>query len=110
MDHSDLESMRQKLGRLPEPEARPRLGRDQWLGALGVFILVFFSTFPVVIPFIFVHNVRLALRISNGIAIAMLFLCGYQFGRYSGYRPWRMSLWMVLVGLVMVGITIALGG
>jgi VIT1/CCC1 family predicted Fe2+/Mn2+ transporter len=77
---------------------------------LGVFVWVFLSTLPMVIPFIFISRARLALRISNGIGIAMLFLCGYAFGHYSGFRPWRMGLLMVLVGGAMVGITIALGG
>ena len=37
---------------LPEPPARARLSKDDWLGAIGVFLIVFLSTFPVVIPFI----------------------------------------------------------
>jgi len=60
------------------------LRRTIGLGALGVFLVVFLSTFPVVIPFIFTREARLGLRISNGVAIAMLFLTGYAFGRYTG--------------------------
>jgi hypothetical protein len=45
-----------------------------------VFLCVFVSTFPVVIPFTFMQDVRLGLRISNGIAIVMLFLAGYSMG------------------------------
>ena len=32
---AEYESMRQKLAQLPEPPSRPRLGKDEWLGALG---------------------------------------------------------------------------
>ena len=73
-------------------------------------LLVFLSTFPPTIPFIFLQNLRRALRLSNAIAIVLLFLCGYFFGRYSGLRPWRCGLVMVIVGSAMVGICIALGG
>ena len=108
---ADFEVMRQKLHRLPEPPAPARLHRDDWRGAVGVFLLVFLSTLPVVIPFIFfIRDARLALRISNGIAVTMLFLAGYGYGRYSGNRPWWTGLAMVAIGAACVGITIALGG
>ena len=105
-----LESVRQKLLQAAEPPARPRLMKDDWLGALGICVLVFLSTFPVAVPFLFIGDARLALRVSNAIAIAMLFLCGYAFGHYAGLRPWPMGLAMVAVGGVLVAITIALGG
>jgi VIT1/CCC1 family predicted Fe2+/Mn2+ transporter len=43
--------------------------------------------FPVVVPFIFISNARLALRISNEIAILLLFLAGYSFGRFANSNP-----------------------
>jgi len=49
-------------------------------------------------------------RCRNGIAIAMLFMSGYAFGRYSGFRPVRVGLVMVVVGMAMVATTSALGG
>src|SRR5690349_14109337 len=52
MTAPDYEAMRQKLLQLPEPPARPRLGKSEWLGALSVFFWVFIITFPVAIPFI----------------------------------------------------------
>jgi hypothetical protein len=108
---SDLEMIRQRLNQLPEPPARPRLHKEDWLGAGAVFLWVFVSTFPVVIPFILMHHdAMFALRISNGIAIAMLFLTGHAFGRCIGYRPWLLGCSMVLLGVVLVAFTIALGG
>jgi VIT family len=106
---AQLESIGQKLGQLPEP-ARPHLTKSDWLGALGICLLSFLSTFPIVIPFLFIEDARLALRVSNGVAIAMLFLCGYMFGRYAGFRPVAMGLSMVALGGALVGIAIALGG
>jgi VIT1/CCC1 family predicted Fe2+/Mn2+ transporter len=107
---AELERVRLYLSRLPEPAARPRLqGRDCW-GALGVFLLVFLSTLPVVLPFVFMRDPMRALRLSNGIAIGMLFVTGCAFGRSAGHRPLTMGIAMVGLGCVLVGLTIALGG
>jgi VIT1/CCC1 family predicted Fe2+/Mn2+ transporter len=106
----ELDAMHRKLKELPEPPARPRLYKQDLLGALAVCVLVFFCTFPVTIPFIFMGDPVRALRLSNGIAIAMLFMIGHSLGRHAGYRPWRMGLSMVVLGIVLVAITMALGG
>jgi VIT family protein len=107
----ELGSMRQKLLRLPEPPARANLTKDDALSALGVCLLVFLSTFPVVIPFLlFIGEAQPALRISNAVAITMLFLCGYAFARYTGHRPLPTGLVMVAIGSALTGIAIALGG
>jgi hypothetical protein len=106
----ELEAMRQRLSELTEVPERARLTRDDFRGAVSVFLLVFFSTFPVVIPFIVMNDARRALRSSNGIAIMMLFVAGYWLGRYMGARPWVWGVSMVLVGSALVGLTIALGG
>jgi VIT1/CCC1 family predicted Fe2+/Mn2+ transporter len=55
-------------------------------------------------------DARLALRVSNAIAIAMLFLTGHSFGRHIGGKPVRTGFAMVVLGAVLVGLTIALGG
>jgi hypothetical protein len=107
---AELETMRQRLKDLPEPPGEAQLAKDEWLGALGVFLLVFLTTFPVVIPFIFMKSAWLALRVSNAIAIAMLFLTGCAFGRITGRCPWVTGISMVVLGSLLVGITIALGG
>ena len=104
-----LEAMRLKLNQLPEP-AHPQLTRSDWLGALGICLLSFLSTFPIVIPFLFIGDARLALRVSNAVAIAMLFLCGFLFGRYAGFHPVTMGTVMVALGGALVGVAIALGG
>ncbi len=75
-----------------------------------MFLVVFVSTFPVVLPFIFMKSVGPAMRVSNAIAIVMLFLTGYAFGTITGRRPWLVGLVMVVLGSMLVGMTIALGG
>lgn len=110
LSQDDLESARRKLLQLPEPPRRPGFTKDDWFGALGVCLLVFISTFPVVIPFMLVGNAHSALRVSNAVAILMLFGCGYAFARCTGLRPGLTGLTMVAIGAALVGVAIALGG
>ena len=110
MQPTDLEAIQLRLRKLPEPPHRALLGRSDWWGALGVFLFVFLSTFPVAVPFIFTENARTAMRASNAIAIGMLFFAGVAYGRCVGWSPWGFGISMVLLGGVLVAITIALGG
>jgi hypothetical protein len=107
---TEFERLQQHLKQLPEPAERPRLSGGNWRGAFGVFLLVFLSTLPVIVPFMFMHDARLALRISNGIAIAMLFATGSMLAGYAGMRRIPTGLAMVGIGIVLVALTIALGG
>jgi hypothetical protein len=106
----ELEAMRQRLWQLPEPAEHASLSREDWLGGLGVFLLVFLSTFPVVIPFMVMTSVAPAMRASNLIAISMLFVTGYAYGRHSGRHPLAVGLSMVLLGVLLSAMTLALGG
>ena len=110
LDAADLDRLRQKLNRLPEPPGRPRLHRDEWLGALAVFFWVSVTTFPVAVPFLFLRSAPVAMRVSNAIAIAMLFLAGFAYAHCVGRSPWLVGLSMVGLGGVLVALTIALGG
>ena len=105
-----LDSMRQSVREMPAATARFKVTKSDALGALGVFLLVFVSTLPVAIPFMLMADAKAALRVSNAVAITLLFFCGYAFGRHAGIRPWPAGIVMVAVGLVLVAITISLGG
>jgi VIT1/CCC1 family predicted Fe2+/Mn2+ transporter len=107
---AELASLRTRLAALPAPPVRPTLDAEAWRGAFGIFLLVFVSTLPVVVPFLFVHDAYRALRISNAVAVAMLFLCGYVFGRLTRYHALGTGLAMVLLGSALVAMTMALGG
>jgi VIT1/CCC1 family predicted Fe2+/Mn2+ transporter len=106
----DIERVRQRMLALPAVPARPALTRDDWQGALGVFVLVVLSTFPLVIPFLVIDEPRVAIRASHATALVMLFVCGVALARFGGYRPWLTGLSMVVLGAVLVAIAIALGG
>ncbi len=58
-----------------------------------------------------IGDVGLALRISNAIAVVLLFLVGTGLGRYMNWhRPWAIGLAVACFGAILVAITIALGG
>lgn len=110
LHREDFEKMRRGLLGLDKLAAGPSLTKEDWIGALAVFLLVFLSTFPIVIPFLVFQNVRVALRLSNLVALVMLFITGSWLARHGGHSPLRAGLAMMLLGVVLVGITIALGG
>jgi len=110
LSEDEAQAIRQKLVQLPEPPIRAGLTKEDALRAAGICVLVFVSTFPVVIPFLFFSEVRPALRLSNAVAIVMMFFCGYVFAQCTGLRPWPTGLLMVAIGCAMVGVAIALGG
>ncbi|WP_442579348.1 VIT1/CCC1 transporter family protein [Mesorhizobium sp. ASY16-5R] len=107
---ADVERIRSEVARMPEPSDRARLQKEDWLGAIAVFLLVFVATLPVIVPFMLFSDIGAALRTSNAIAVAMMSCAGYAFGRLAGYRPWVAAGWFVLLGSLLVGLTIALGG
>ena len=41
LEPAELETMRRRLMQLPEPPERARLSKDEWLGSIGVFLIVF---------------------------------------------------------------------
>ena len=110
MQPAELDAVRERLSALPEPPLRPGFTGDDFRGAAAVFLLVFFSTLPVALPFLFSHDAHRALRISNGIALAMLYIGGHRLNRYAGRPGWRGGLAMLAIGAVLVWATIALGG
>jgi len=107
---TEIDAIYQRLAELPAPVPRAGLRKGDWLGAAGAFLLVFCSTLPVVVPFVVMRDAVGALRVSNAIAVGLLFFTGYRFGRAVGRNPWAIGTAMVVLGSALVGVTIALGG
>ena len=110
MNDAELDSLGVKIKQLPEPGGKATLTVKDFLIAGEIFLLVFLSTFPVVLPFIFIDDVVLALRISNSLAIILMFTAGFILAKYSGQRPWITAMIYTGLGLLLVAITMALGG
>lgn len=109
LDSDDLERVRRRLVQRARP-ATATLTRSDWWGAAAVFLLVFLSTLPVAVPFMFMEESMLALRVSNAVAITMLFIAGVAYGRIVRRTPWIIGISMVVLGSALVALTIALGG
>jgi VIT1/CCC1 family predicted Fe2+/Mn2+ transporter len=105
-----LEQLRNKLTGIPNTSVDVRLKLLDVKEAIAIFFLIFISTFPVVIPFVVIDDTQIALRVSNLVAIVMMFFCGWQVARYVGYNKWKMSITVTLIGIMLVAVTIALGG
>jgi hypothetical protein len=110
LEPAELDALRDRAAKLPPPPHRARLDLKDWWGAFGVFLLVFLATFPVAIPFMFIHTLGVAMRSSNAVAVAMLFIAGFAYGRIIHRSPVAIGVAMVFIGLVIVTFTIALGG
>ena len=110
MTQTELLRLRDRIARLPEPPPHAKLTLQDLKGAVGVFLWVFLITFPVALPFVVTDDPAIALRVSNAIALFLLFFIGRRLAIFGGFRPWRTSVLMVVAGLAMVGMTIALGG
>ena len=106
----EVEAIRRRLISLPDEIKNVKLTWQDIQKATGLFFLVFVSTFPVVVPFLFLQDTWIALRISNAIAIIMMFLCGWSVAKYVGINKWVMGVVMIIVGIILVAVTIALGG
>ncbi len=105
----ELERLRQHF---VEMKTTPTAGltRRDLVGAVGVFLLVFLTTLPVVLPFLLPVEALRALRLSNLVAVVMLFALGYRLGKYVSGRPFVVGVSAVALGAALVGLTIALGG
>ncbi len=88
----------------------PRIRREDILGGIAVGIMVLFATLPILVPFILLSNADVAVRCSNLIALGMLFWLGFWWARAVGANPYRISAGVAAVGIILVLITILLGG
>ncbi|CCM77448.1 VIT1/CCC1 transporter family protein [Rhizobium mesoamericanum] len=109
---ADEEALYQALLKLTgrASAAKVRLSRDDFLAAFIVFLLVSVTSLPAVIPFFMIDSVELALRASNVLLISLLFMTGCAWARFSDAKPLNAGITMTCLGLVLVGIAIALGG
>ena len=92
------------------PPTRTRLDRNDIYGGLVCAVLVFMTALPAAVPFMLIDDAYLALRVSNGVLLAMLFGLGYLWARHTNSHRVGTGLVMTLVGLILVGAAIPLGG
>ena len=106
----EVEGMHRRLLDLPRSDPSG-LNRQDYLAAIGIFLLVVIATFPIVIPFLVTDDVALAMKLSRAITLVMLFAAGFTLGRHAGHwRPVLTGLLMLLLGAALIAAVIALGG
>ena len=71
---------------------------------------MFLCTLPVALPFAFFDEIELAMRVSNGVALVMLFIGGHLLARYAGFRRLLTAAAYTAIGIALVALTMALGG
>lgn len=106
----ELKSISTRLTELPEPDRKDLLTVRDFYSGLQIFLLVFLCTLPVALPFALIQDVALAMRVSNGVALTLLFIGGYRLARYAGFRPFLTGLVYALIGVLLVALTMMLGG
>lgn len=106
----ELDNINERMKALPEPEKGHLLTFMDVRAGFQIFLLVFLCTLPVALPFAFMDNLALAMRVSNGVALVLLFAGGYRLAKYAGFRPWVSAAAYALIGILLVALTMALGG
>jgi len=131
-DEKALEMIQRELGRdldaLASPEAlkqfygevlrrirtagplKVSLTKEEILGGVASMVVILLATAPILIPYLVVPKPLLAVRLSELIAVGLLFLLGTWWGRTVGAQPLKVGFFLTLIGGILVGVTILLGG
>jgi hypothetical protein len=83
---------------------------DDYIGAVGIFLIVVLSTFPVALPFVLLKDTAIALIVSRVLTLAMLCCAGIALCHHAGFGGWRAGFAMVALGVALTMAIIALGG
>ncbi|OLL28855.1 hypothetical protein BTH42_25200 [Burkholderia sp. SRS-W-2-2016] len=110
VDDAELELIRARLAARTSLPPRAHFIREDFVGALGVFLLVVIATFPVALPFLLIDDRTAALVISRVLTLLMLFTAGFALGRYTGGGALKTGFAMTLLGIVLTVAIILLGG
>ena len=110
LSEKELEDMAWRMKNLPQPPAHAVLTFMDFISAVQIFFLVFLCTFPVALPFAFLDDAATALRVSNGVALFLLFACGYALAKYADFHPFLTAMAYTAIGVILVFLTMILGG
>jgi VIT1/CCC1 family predicted Fe2+/Mn2+ transporter len=90
----------------------PQIGltAGDFRAAATICILVISTAIPAALPFLFIDDSYVALRVSNAFMTLLLFVVGYCWGKHVGARPVQAGLLVMLIGVALVLVAIPLGG
>lgn len=89
---------------------RQHVKKDDVFGGIASFLISFVIVLPTMVPFVLNLKLGLAIRLSDIIAAAMLFIVGYISGGREGMNRISWAITITLLGVVIVVVTILLGG
>lgn len=84
--------------------------RSDLLGGFSSAFVILLATAPILVPYLVIPEPRLAVRISEVIAVGLLFLLGARWAHVVGANPLKVGAALTLVGGALVVVTILLGG
>jgi VIT1/CCC1 family predicted Fe2+/Mn2+ transporter len=106
------------LGAAYERRARAANGAAEPIGlragdfraAVLICVLVVMTAVPAALPFLFLEDSYVALRVSNALMTLLLFVVGYLWGKHVGAKPVQSGLLIMSIGVALVLVAIPLGG
>jgi VIT1/CCC1 family predicted Fe2+/Mn2+ transporter len=110
VEDADLERIRTRLATAPTLPPRANFVSGDFVGALGIFLLVVLGTIPVALPFLVVRDLTTALIASRVLTLVMLFIAGFALGRYTGAGAMKAGFAMIALGILLTMAIIKLGG
>lgn len=110
LTEEELLSLASRIQKIAPPTHKNLLSISDFVSAIQIFLLVFLCTLPVALPFALVDDLALALKISNGVAIGLLFVGGFILAKYAGFRPLLSAVIYAIIGIALVLLTMSLGG
>lgn len=110
VEDAELERIRARLAAASTLPPGANFVRDDFVGALGIFLLVVLGTFPVALPFLVIEDHRTALIFSRALTLGMLFIAGLALGRYTAAGAMKAGIAMAALGVLLTMAIIAVGG
>jgi hypothetical protein len=93
------------------PGQKIRFSRADIGAAVAHVFVAIIAVIPSLIPLLlFSNNLVLAIRFSNLISFAVLFITGYRWGKYVGVNPIRTGMIIMAVAIMLALLAIPLGG
>jgi hypothetical protein len=86
------------------------LTASDFRAAALICVLVISTAIPAALPFVFIDDSYVALRISNAVMTLLLFVVGYCWGKHVGAKPIQSGLLVMSIGVALVLVAIPLGG
>lgn len=106
----DLESLRRRVLEFSSMPLPPASAGDDFKGGRGCFPAGGALDIALVVPFLVLDRTALAVRVSNLVGLAVLFIAGWVLAKYAGAKPWQGAIALAVTGAVLITAIIALGG